>query len=281
VKRIHIIGSGPRTGTTLLAEAMVACFRIDHACEHEAHICAPEPLHGNCMLTKMPDKIGEIGLPLRLNRDLYVVCVVRDPRDTIVSFHGSNTTTYWAGLRYWKRFVKMHPRLASHERFITIRYEDLTTRPDAVQQYLMQRLPFLEKRHDFSRFQEVAQPGNYSLAALKGLRPIRPDGIGRWKMHLPRIKQQLAIHGSISAELVRFGYEPDASWETCLEGIEAERFDSVRPEFFSRKYFRRERRQVRREVFNVLLRSIGLGRLVAARASRSVGPRRLRDPSQT
>jgi hypothetical protein len=269
MKRIHIIGSGPRTGTTLLAEAMVACFRIDHACEHEAHVCAREPLQGNCMLTKMPDEIGAVRLPLRLNPDLHVVCIIRDPRDAIVSSHGSRPGVYWAGLRYWKRFVLEHPRLAEHPRFTCIRYEDLTLHPDAVQARLMERLPFLVKEHDFSRFHEVARPGNASRTALLGLRPIRPEGIGRWKEHLPRVKQQIAIHGPISNELVHFGYEPDAAWERCLDTVEAGDFQSVRPEFFSPRYFRRERHRVLKAAVGILLRNAGLGRLVAARGAES------------
>ena len=54
MKRIHIIGSGPRTGTTLLAEAMTACFDIDQYVEHEARIFKDEPLKGNIFLTKYP-----------------------------------------------------------------------------------------------------------------------------------------------------------------------------------------------------------------------------------
>jgi hypothetical protein len=38
VKRIHIVGAGPRTGTTLLAESMAACFAIDVFEPHEAFI---------------------------------------------------------------------------------------------------------------------------------------------------------------------------------------------------------------------------------------------------
>lgn len=265
--RIHIVGSGPRTGTTLLAEAMAACFHIDHPCQHEAHICAREPRHGHCMLTKMPDEIGAVGLPLRLNRNLQVICIIRDPRDAIVSSHGSRPGLYWAGLRYWKRFVREHPRLAGHPRFTCIRYEELTTRPDAVQAHLMACLPFLEKRHDFSRFHEVARPGGDSQVALEGLRPIRPAGIGKWQAHLPRVKQQIALHGSISDELVQYGYEPDAAWEQCLEPVAAGHFESVRPEFFSRRYFRRERQRVLKASLNCLLRNAGLGRLVAAPAA--------------
>lgn len=273
MKRIHIVGSGPRTGTTLLAEAMAACFRIDHACEHEASIDTKEPLTGNCMLTKQPGEVAAVRLPLLLNRDLYVICIMRDPRDTVVSFHGSNKDAYWVGLRYWKQFVTEHRKLARHPRFIVIRYEDLTTRPDEVQRELMRRLPFLEKRHDFSDFHRVARPSDKSLEALRELRPIRPSGIGNWRQHLPRIKQQIALHGPISAELVQFGYEPDAAWEACLDGVEPGEFESALPEHFSDKMRRRRHHHVRKEVVRILLRYLGLRRLVAAPPGASTGNR--------
>ncbi|NTV94740.1 MAG: sulfotransferase domain-containing protein [Thiobacillus sp.] len=264
MKRIHIVGSGPRTGTTLLAEAMAACFRIDHACEHESSIDTKEPRQGNCLLTKQPGEIAAVRLPLLLNKDLYVICVIRDPRDTIVSFHGTNRETYWVGLRYWRLFTDEYRRLAGHRRFIAIRYEDLASRPDEVQQELMRRLPFLEKQHDFSAFHRVARPSTKSLEALRELRPIQPSGVGNWKNHLPRIKQQIAIHGPISAGLIEFGYEPDASWEACLTDVAAEQFESVLPEHFSAKSLRRQRHHVRKEVVRILLRYLGLRRLIAA-----------------
>ncbi|MDD5367064.1 MAG: sulfotransferase [Gallionellaceae bacterium] len=262
MKRIHIVGSGPRTGTTLLAEAMAACFRIDHVCEHESSICTRLPPAGNCLLTKDPGEAGAVRLPLLLNKDLYVVCIIRDPRDTVVSFHGSDSQSYWAGLRFWKRFGADFDRLTAHRRFIHIRYEDLVTDPDKVQDEIMKRIPFLEKIHNFSAYHRVARPSRKSLEALKELRPIEAKGIGNWKDHLPRIKQQIALHGPISADLVKFGYEPDAAWESCLADVEAGDFVSSRPEFFSPRGLHKLRSRERREVMNILIRALGLGRFI-------------------
>lgn len=269
LKRIHIVGSGPRTGTTLLAEAMAACFRIDHACEHEASICTREPPTGNCLLTKDPGEISAVRLPLLLNRHLYVLCLIRDPRDTVVSFHGTDSKSYWTSLRFWSRFVGEFERLATHPRFIHIKYEDLVSHPDQVQEAIMAKIPFLEKTHNFSDYHLVARPSRKSLEALKALRPIEAKGIGNWKHHLPRVKQQIALHGPISADLIKFGYEPDASWEACLADVTAGRYSSVRPEFNSAKGAHKLKRRERREVFYILLRALGLGRLISQDLTRT------------
>ena len=38
MRRIHIVGSSPRTGTTLLTELLTCCFQPEGFCEHELSI---------------------------------------------------------------------------------------------------------------------------------------------------------------------------------------------------------------------------------------------------
>lgn len=258
MKRIHIIGSGPRSGTTLLTEVMATCFHIDHSCDHEAPIYEDQPDEGNCFLTKLPVDIESVALPLRFNKDLYVVCVVRDPRDSIASFHGSNSAAYFTSLRYWKFFVSKFGKVADHRNFIWFRYEDFVNDPDGIQHYLMTRIPFLEKRHDFSAYHLVAKPSSDSLNALKGVRPIAPVGVGAWKNHLSRVRQQVEIHGAISDEIIAFGYEKDREWEQMLAGVKSGTFRSAKPEFLSVIDRLRQKGSGARETVNIFLRRIGV-----------------------
>ena len=69
MKRIHIVGSGPRTGTTLIAEMMIACFEIDLHTEHEDSIYTWPPYRGNIFLTKKPRDILVIEPILRIMRN--------------------------------------------------------------------------------------------------------------------------------------------------------------------------------------------------------------------
>ena len=227
MQRIHIVGSGPRTGTTLMAELMIACFEIDAHTQHETRIFCLPPSDANIYLTKAPQDILVIGPLLRIMTNLHVIYMLRDPRDTIVSEHGRSPNRFYSGLRFWKSYSPHGKRLASHPRFTTIRYEDLVTDPDMVQNQLIARMPFLKTKLPFSRFHEVASPSEKSLRAMRGIRPVSPESVGAWRRHLPRIAGQLCEHGSISADLVEYGYERDDSWERSLDGVAPDRQPSL------------------------------------------------------
>lgn len=254
MKRIHIIGSGPRTGTTLLAEVMHTCFQIDHHCEHEASICTDEPTSGEIFLTKQPGEISAVKWPLKLNPELYVLCIIRDPRDSIVSRHGSTPDSYWTGLRYWKQFVKLHPDLIGHPRFIYFKYEDFVSEPDEIQAYILRRLPFLRKLHNFTEYHFHSKPSKKSINALKSVRPIQPKGVGAWKKHLPRVKEQMHIHGDICSELIYYGYEENNDWAASLEGIHYVGFEQNRPQVIGFRDTWRHKKNQLLEVLNIILR---------------------------
>lgn len=228
--RIHIVGFSPRTGTTLLAECMAACFEIDAFEPHEAGIDRDRP-GAHIYLTKNPGDTAKVPTALQRRPELYVFCMMRDPRDVIVSRHAGNPDRYWAPLRYWKlRLEQLGPVLA-HPRFAVVRYEDLVTKPDAVQDAIIARCPFLKKRAPFSVFDQIARPSAQSLQALGGLRCIEAASIGNWRNHLPRVAGQLLLHGPISDELIRFGYEADEAWLAELDGVTPDLAPSHWPEF--------------------------------------------------
>jgi hypothetical protein len=111
-------------------------------------------------------------------------------------------------------------RLIHHKRFVVVRYERLVKDPDAVQEELMSRMPFLARRARFSEFYKLALPSKKSLAAMGSLRPIDDSKVGNWRNHLARVAGQLSIYGSICQELVEFGYEQDESWLAQLRGVQ-------------------------------------------------------------
>lgn len=247
IKRIHITSSGPRCGTTLLFEAMKTCFQFDGAPEHEAPICQSryDFARGGVVLTKHPAECDLVRWPLRLDPGLVVICIIRDPRDMVVSTHSGRPGTYWASLRYWQLFLEHIGKLEVERRFVLIRYEDLVADPDGLQERICRCFPMLNKRYFFCDFHLHARPSNKALDALNGMRPIKADGVGSWKNHLPRIKQQISIHGSISSSLVRFGYEPDDLWELNLKDVTTADFETATGEVFGKHFnFRRRRRNM-------------------------------------
>ena len=235
--RVHIVGCGPRTGTTLMAEMMIACFEIDQHADHEASIYTQPPCESDVFLTKHPGEILLVRPMLKLISKLYVIYMVRDPRDTISSKHRKAPDKYWATLRYWKKFTPIGRKLADHPRFITVRYEDLVNNPDEVQAALLKKMPFLKKKGPFSRYHELATPSEGSVAALQGVRPVSSSSIGNWRKHLPRVASQLQVHGAegIAQDLIEYGYESDDAWLQELEGVTPDTSASYWPEHFSKQ----------------------------------------------
>jgi hypothetical protein len=262
IKRIHIVGSSPRTGTTLLAEAMRVCFEIDHSTDHEDSIRVPSPRDGNVFLTKAPRDIMMVGPLLKIMPDLYVIYLIRDPRDIITSRHKADPERYWAGLKFWKSFTVAARKMMSHPRFIMLRYEDFVNDPDGVQASLMAAMPFLVINAPFSRYHELAVPSELSLRAMHSVRPIGPEGVGRWREHLPRVAGQLQLHGTISEDLKAYGYEQDESWLHELEGVEPDISPSYHAEFYDRRGLIRQRRKRADMVLRGLFRRYILGRRV-------------------
>ena len=242
MQRIHIVGCGPRSGTTLMAEMMIACFEIDLHTQHEDSIYARPTCKANIFLTKLPRDILVAGPMLQVTPNLHVIYMLRDPRDMITSKHKKDPDRYWASLRYWKTYTRYGRKLQNHPRFITLRYEDLVMQPDQVQASLMQRMPFLKKRGPFSRYHEFAQPSKDSLDAMLGMRPVSSVSIGNWRKHLPRVVGQLQIHGTISQDLITYGYETDETWLNELKGIEPDLSQSHWPEHFSQQELRQRMR---------------------------------------
>jgi hypothetical protein len=254
--RIHIVGISPRTGTTLLAECMVACLDIDGFEPHEASIAR---LRFGCRvyLTKRPADLRFIRPRLRLDPDFHAICLMRDPRDVIVSRHGKDPNRYWVPLRVWKQRWPIYRQLLEHERFTVVRYEDLVTDPDGVERRLIERMPFLFPRCAFSTFPAVAAPSEAALRALGGVRRLDAESVGNWRRHLPRVAGQIALHGPIADELVALGYERDRSWMSILDGVTPDLAASRIAE-------RRRRRWLRRPSVGLPWMSAGL--VAAARA---------------
>lgn len=257
--RIHIVGCGPRTGTTLMAEMAIACWAIDLYTEHEDSIYTRPSRQANIFLTKRPRDVLVVEPMLRLLPNLYVIYMLRDPRDTIASKHRKDPDHYWASLRYWKAYSPYGRKLQAHPRFITVRYEDLVQQPDEVQAYLMQRMPFLQQRASFSRYHEFAQPSKCSLDALCGIRPIASSSVGKWRKHLSRVTGQLKLHGeqAIASDLIEYGYESDESWLNELQGVSPDYRESHWPEYFTPKELKKRMRGKYSRAFAAFLRNFG------------------------
>ena len=94
--------------------------------------------------------------------------------------------------------------------------------------------PFLNKKINFSEYHKFAEPSIKSKLALNGVREVSPT-ISKWKNHLPRVKQQMLLHGDISKSLITFGYEKNDSWISILDDVENIKYESFWEEYFTKK----------------------------------------------
>lgn len=79
------MGCSPRSGTTLIKEMMVNFFEFDAYTEHERSIFKEfDPALG-LVCSKNPLDTVVIGSLLKLDRNLSVIYMLRDPRDTLSS----------------------------------------------------------------------------------------------------------------------------------------------------------------------------------------------------
>lgn len=219
-----------------MTEMMNNCFEIDLKTATEKRITVAPPRMGRVFLTKTPKDIMLVKDMLGLMKNLYVIYMMRDPRDIIVSRHPQDKSRYWSNLGIWKRWIPFGEQLRHHPRFITIRYEDLVSKPDETQQQILERMPFLKQTGLFSHFYLKANPSAEYSDALCGLRPVSSDSIGNWRNHKERLAGQIQLYGSISQELVALGYEPGTAWEETLGGIPPDLSESHPTRFDSEAY---------------------------------------------
>ena len=189
-KHIHIVACSPRSGTTLLHEAMVTCFRFDKHYDHEIrfHLVSAEP--GQTLITKRPKDTMYMPAVIDDDPELYVIYVMRDPRDTICSRHGKKKSMYYSNIRLWRQMHSYARQMAGHERFLEVRYEDFVTDPVPEAQRIFDhvKLPFAQECRNHIE------------------RSISQTHLNKWQVTFS--EQELALLlPHIESELLRFGYE--------------------------------------------------------------------------
>lgn len=215
-----------------MAELFNTCFEIDGYAAHELSIFRRPDKPVELLVTKSPTEAEEVIPVLKHDPNLWVVCMMRDPRDVVVSKHGKRPDIYWTNLRLWKKAVDSALKESEkNKRYVLIRYEDLVLRPDETQEYIERRIPFLKRKFAFSEFHKVAKPSSDSVDAMRGVRPISSKSIGSWRKHKERLKAQLELHGPVDNYLKLLEYENDDSWKKELEDVTPNNVGTFKPEF--------------------------------------------------
>ncbi|MEM7432878.1 MAG: sulfotransferase family protein [Pseudomonadota bacterium] len=228
-RHLHIVACSPRSGTTLLHEVMVTCFEVGRHYDHEVRFNLVDADVDGLLLTKrpkdvmyMPEVIDDPGV--------FVLYLMRDPRDVICSRHGKDKDIYYSNIRLWRELHGYAKAITDHANFLQVNYEDFVTDPDATQQSMIDRWPWLVSKHAFSEYHLHAKVSEKSKLAMHNVRPIAPSSVGLWQRNLPRILAQQQIHGSLTADLIEAGYAASADWEQQLVGVIPDRTRGRYPE---------------------------------------------------
>lgn len=227
--RLHVVGC-PRSGTTLMMEMLVACYHHDAHCDHEETFFKVPPINRGLYISKQPNDINWIRPVAEKDRSAFFVAMIRDPRSVVCSRHSGHDDMYFCNYRVWKRAEQSLEQLRDLPNVAVVRFEDLVTSPDTVQERLEEQFPFLERKHLFSEYHQHARASAGAIQALGGVRPVTPGASEGWKRHLPRLKQQVVDHAGLLDDLVRLGYEQDSEWAAMLADVKAERYKCRYPE---------------------------------------------------
>ncbi|MEZ5558584.1 MAG: hypothetical protein R3E86_08600 [Pseudomonadales bacterium] len=219
-RRLHVVGCH-RSGTTLMMELLWYAFEFSGRAAHEVSLFEPIPPGQSLYLSKKPPDTTRIEQAFRSDPELFVIAMLRDPRAVICSRHPNRPDVYFSGFRRWRECALAIERLRGHPRFLLVRYEDLVTAPDQVQDAIAARFAFLRAKARFAQFPEGAEVPENARASLLGVRPFDVSRIDGWRGHLPRVKGQLQAHPDLPGHLVRLGYEADDAWVSDLDRIRA------------------------------------------------------------
>lgn len=220
---LHVVGC-PRSGTTLMAEMLVACYEHNGHSEHEESIFNVLPHHNGVRLSKKPNDILWVEPLLERDPSLHILAMLRDPRSVICSMHKAWPDMYFCNYPVWKRAEKALLRVRNHPRVVVVRYEDIVVSPGTEQERIESAFPFLLRMHDFERFHEFSRAGVDAKNALGGVRELERSRVIGWQEHLPRLKQQIQRYPALADDLIAHGYEASKDWMAILDGIEPESF---------------------------------------------------------
>jgi hypothetical protein len=199
---------------------VTAGFAIGGRCEREQSLFLEPPEGEGPWVSKKPLDILRLRTVFRRDPSLHVLYLVRDPRSVVASRHAARPERYHSDFSTWAACERAARRLDGHSRFLRIRYERLVEDPDAVQDEIANRFPFLRTKGRFSCFQETATPSRGGLLALGGLREPDRTRIEAWRGDLPRVKAEWLRHPELPRALIEAGYETDERWLAPLDGVD-------------------------------------------------------------
>ncbi len=215
IRRVYIRGCA-RSGNTLMLYMCGTGFKNSHILEPE-RVPFPE--------VSVPDQVtfGKIPRPERegeeariradnflVEEDAAIIYMMRDPRDVLLSEHEMKPNEPWhKNPNLWIRNALLCQKLESHPRLVLVKYEDLLTKPNQIQEKIATALG-LEIAIPFSDCWQHFQPDKSNSRALNGVRELDQSRIGNWKKDPAQrkyIQNRFSRWPYILPLMKHFGYE--------------------------------------------------------------------------
>jgi hypothetical protein len=220
MKRHVVVCGFPRSGSTLLQLMIEACVSDIQTFGRERHaleMAQTVLCRRSFMMTKTPSDIFRTGRLIEHYReraaDVRFLLTLRDPRGVLTSVHKKRPGEYYVSAERW-RAIHEYWKWARHlDPVLTIRYEDLVTRPAFVEQQLTHFVGWKVER-PFASYQQ-AVPKRFDATALNGIRDLDPRNIDRWRseQHLDRLRRLVEVElPELPNALIEMGYERDCRW---------------------------------------------------------------------
>jgi len=206
-KRILICGCA-RSGNTLMFSLMQTGFdKIIKVIDGPGNEQFPEEIvEDHVVVGKMPKKVSK--LHKLMSDDLGVICMMRDPRDVLVSRHFERPKRYWTPLTRWMGTAEIANEYKNHPNVLLVKYEDLILKSSKVQNAISKKFN-LDKIRDFDEcYEHFDKSDKYNEKTMNGIRPLDTSRIGSWKDNGPKEKfiNKLMKNKDLVELMNSFGY---------------------------------------------------------------------------
>jgi hypothetical protein len=220
-RAIYIQGCA-RSGNTLIRELCVSSFQgaelvkltknqAECSLAHVVELLRP-PAAGSRVLVASRNYETSLAMDrefLRANPDVKILWMLRDPRDVLTSTHPDQPGKFYVTPERLIQSFQLYGQFKDEAQVLTIRYEELVTNPDAVQNRIAQSLnlvasrKFAEAHKFFPRFHE-------NVRAMHSIRPIDANSVQKWRNNPPLeqyLRRLFASHPAIVSLAGECGYE--------------------------------------------------------------------------
>ncbi|MDT9225495.1 MAG: class I SAM-dependent methyltransferase [Limnospira sp. PMC 1279.21] len=219
IKRVYIRGC-PRSGNTLILYMCRAGFKNSHILEEQEIPVKEKSFADKVTFGTFPSPHTSPHRKIWAehfldDEDAGIIFMLRDPRDVLLSDHGLKPGQPWIGdPQRWIDNAVLLQKLESHPRVIPVKFEELLTKPNEVQEKIAKAFG-LEIGVPFSEcWKHFAMPTLNNLQSLKGIRPLDSTRIGNWKGDNEKsnyVTNKLQAQSKIFALMDHFGYDTSTS----------------------------------------------------------------------